>query len=228
MVTINCTGIVFSWRTHNQPHTPAVDSQHRLANASINSTAFHCTRAQHLLCMCSGAAATSEPKLLAEAGPSETDFSSQRSKELRNKDSSSVSLTTFNPMPRFSDGCYLFGILVIFGALFATFFCTEVEPGSNMCVGWNSLLKWRYGSVDYTTIVPVVVAWGPVIWGLILHYAFGDRLSIMWPFHKEPLLVTVGHLVVGTLFCQVVVFQVLAMYFDSPYKLITPVLIGAP
>ena len=61
---------------------------------------------------------------------------------------------------------------------------------------------------------------------LIVNAVLRDTFSILWPFHKEPLLITLAHLMVGTLFCQAVVYQALAMHFHSPHTLPTPVLAG--
>ncbi len=93
------------------------------------------------------------------------------------------------------------------------------------------LIAHGIGECDFRTWVPLLVSVGPVAWGALWHcyWVLGDsdNFSFLWPFHNDPIVRTLAHLLLGALVCPAVVYQVLAMYFGSPYLLPAPVLASA-
>jgi hypothetical protein len=58
-----------------------------------------------------------------------------------------------------------------------------------------------------------------VCWGVVCNCLLRDKFSFFWPFHKDPLLRTLLHLAVGTVFCQCVVYQSLGTPCSLPSSL---------
>jgi len=169
------------------------------------------------------------PAQLAEAGDAETEFKLQNNRNhapgfgTPPNYEMPTAMESLNPLPRSRDGAYWVGVLAIFGTLGCALAC-HPSPHSTTSTTCSGLGFLQLASLDYTTTVPILVAWGPVAWGAILNGVLGDRYAMLWPFEKDPIGRTLTHLFVGTLFCQFVVYQSLAMYFKSPYVVPTPVL----
>lgn len=59
-----------------------------------------------------------------------------------------------------------------------------------------------------------------VTWGVVCNTLLRDKFSVLWPFHKDPWQRTLFHFVVGTVFCQVVVFQVSLRQHGSMHRVV--------
>lgn len=62
--------------------------------------------------------------------------------------------------------------------------------------------KLALGPISNPRLIAALVAYGPIAFGFLLLKATGDKMSALWPFHKESwagstgLHVTVGYLIV--------------------------------
>ena len=171
---------------------------------------------------------------IKEAGAAETEFKFQskiktHADYMKGVEYSMPKLATLNPTPRLPDGLYMTGVVAIFSALYCALACHGGDLYSTDATVLGRPVPCpalRLGPLDHRTTVPLLVAWGPVVWGAVLNFILRDKYQMTWPFQKDPALRTLAHLAIGTVFCQLVVFQSLAMYFGSEYTLPTPVLSG--
>lgn len=69
---------------------------------------------------------------------------------------------------------------------------------------------------DYTSVVPCIVAFGPLAFGVILLKLFGDKNSLYWPFHKESPTAFLLHSTVGVAIGVLPVYAVLVVFLKDP------------
>jgi hypothetical protein len=169
---------------------------------------------------------THEAKYIAEAGANETAFKLKPASEPQPQRRYRLpKLGSLNPIPKPADALYLGGVLAIFATLLWALGCHN--PSCTAFKSGRTCPSLHIGECDFRTWVPLLVSVGPVVWGALLNWVLGDNFSFLWPFHNDPIARTLAHLLLGALVCPAVVYQVLAMYFGSPYLLPAPVLASA-
>eukprot|EP00051_Salpingoeca_urceolata_P003769 m.60490 g.60490 ORF g.60490 m.60490 type:complete len:496 (+) comp13097_c0_seq2:179-1666(+) len=120
------------------------------------------------------------------------------------------SVTLTGMLPRKQDGIYF----AFTTALAAILFCAATHQ--------FGVHHWRFLALSNAQLIASLVSIGPIIFGLMLLVAYGDKYPWLWPFHRDPKHILAFHTIVGILVTVVPAYHLIEMLLaaspaESPY-----------
>eukprot|EP00039_Didymoeca_costata_P001955 m.56557 g.56557 ORF g.56557 m.56557 type:complete len:445 (-) comp11044_c0_seq2:97-1431(-) len=112
-----------------------------------------------------------------------------------------VALDIRNAIPKLEDFVYT----LLYLGCFALFFLALIP------------LPWLQGlHIAGFNVIGLVLAYGPIVAAFCMRGLFPDRLSVIWPFHKESVVGPLGlHIIVGSLFTTIPVYHAAVIAFGQ-------------